>query len=105
MTLNAIASHAAKVLGQQLTLDAHVEWKHHVMVELRAWIATRKAQGATHMTMEEFRHVARNQPDTHKSWGAITTAAKNAGLLEFDSYVRAQSEKTHAHPVVRWRLV
>jgi len=102
--LSRSLSRAGKEYGQQLTLDAHVEWKHHVMVELRAWIDKRKAQGVTHMTMEEFRHVARNQPDTHKSWGAITTAAKNAGMLVFDGYVRAQSVKTHAHPVVRWRL-
>lgn len=105
MTLHAAASQAGKDFGQQLTIDANVEWKHHVMVELRSWIATRKAQGHTHMTMEEFRHVARNQPDTHKAWGAITTAAKNAGLIEHDGYVKAQSVRTHAHVVGRWRML
>jgi len=104
MMLSPSLAQAGKDYGQQLTLDANVEWKDHVMVELRAWIAKRKDQGATHMTMEEFRHVARNQPGTHKCWGAITTAAKNAGLLEFAGYVKAQSVKTHGHPVALWRL-
>lgn len=105
MTLNATLSEAAKAAGQQLTLDVHGEWKTLVLSELRAWLATRKASGATHMTMEEFRHVAVNQPVSHQSWGAITTAVKNLGLIEFDGYQRAASVKTHAHPVVRWRIV
>lgn len=103
--LSAAAARAGKDYGQQLTLDANVEWKHHVMVELRAWIATRRMQGATHMTMEEFRHVARNQPDSHKAWGAITTAARKAGLIEHESYVPATSVKTHGHPIGLWRFV
>lgn len=104
MTLNAANAQAAKDFGQQLTLDANVEWKHHVMVELRCWIDSRRAEGATHMTMEEFRHVARNQPESHKAWGALTSSARNAGMLEFDGYVKAQSVKTHSHPVARWRF-
>ncbi|KPU94719.1 hypothetical protein APR50_10585 [Variovorax paradoxus] len=103
--LSAARSEAAKLAGQQLTLDVNVEWKELVVVELRAWLATRKASGATHMTMEEFRHVAVNHPSSHQSWGAITTAVKNLGLIEFDGYQRAASEKTHSHPVVRWKIL
>lgn len=104
MTLNAAVSDRYKAFGQQLTIEANFDWKVDVMVELRAWIARRKAQGATHMTFEEFRHEARHQPDTHKAWGALATACKTAGMLEFDGYVKAQSAKTHSHPVARWRF-
>lgn len=105
MEFSAVQSLAAKLSGQQLTLDVNTEWKHNVMVELRAWLDRQKAAGHTHMTMEEFRAVARNQPSTHKAWGAMTTAAKHAGLIEFDGYVRALSVKTHSHPIGRWRIV
>lgn len=105
MTLNASLSSAAKAAGQQLTLDVNVAWTQHAITELKAWLVLRKEQGATHMTMEEFRHVAVHQPESHKCWGALTTIAKNLGLIEFDGYVRAQSVKTHAHPVINWRLV
>lgn len=105
MTLNASSAASAKSAGQQLTLDVNVAWKHSVVVELRSWLADRKAAGATHMTMEEFRHVAVNQPDSHKAWGALTGVARGLGLIVFDGFVRAQSVKTHAHPVGRWRIV
>lgn len=105
MTLNASLSSAAKAAGQQLTLDVNVAWTQYAITELKAWLALRKLQGATHMTMEEFRHVARQQPSTHKAWGALTTIAKNLGLIEFDGYVRAQSVKTHSHPIGRWKLL
>lgn len=105
MTLSAVQGVNAKLAGQQLTLDVNTEWKHNVMVELRAWLDHQKEAGNTHMTMEAFRSVARNQPSTHKAWGAMTTAAKHAGLIEFDGYVRALSVKTHSHPIGRWRIV
>lgn len=105
MTLNAALSSAGKAAGHQLTLDVNVEWKHAVLAEFKAWLATRKDRGATHMTMEEFRHVAVNQPLSHKAWGALATTAKGQGLIEFDGYVKAQSIKTHAHPIGRWRIV
>lgn len=94
----------AKAAGQQLTLEVNVAWTQHAITELKAWLVLRKEQGATHMTMEEFRHVAVHQPESHKCWGALTTMAKNLGLIEFDGYVRAQSIKTHAHPIGRWRI-
>lgn len=105
MTLNASLSSAAKSAGQQLTLDVHVAWTQHAIVELKTWLVQRKAAGSTHMTMEEFRHVTANQPESHKAWGALTTVAKNLGLIEHDGFVRAQSVKTHSHPIGRWRLL
>jgi len=104
-SMDDMAGLLAKSAGQQLTLDVNVAWAQHAIVELKAWLALRKQQGAAHMTMEEFRHVARHQPETHKAWGALTTSAKNLGLIAFDGYVRAQSVKTHAHPIGRWRIV
>lgn len=95
----------AKAAGQQLTLDVNVAWAQHAIVELKAWLANRKQAGVTHMTMEEFRHVAVHQPESHKAWGALTTVAKNMGLIAHDGYVRAQSVKTHAHPIGHWRIV
>ncbi|RUR69051.1 hypothetical protein EJP67_18495 [Variovorax guangxiensis] len=95
----------AKSVGQQLTLEANAAWTKRAAVELRSWLNSRKAAGATHMTMEEFRHVAQQQPESHKAWGALTTVAKNMGLIAHDGYVRAQSVKTHAHPIGLWRIV
>lgn len=105
MALNLSLSTDAKEAGQQQTLAGNEAWKHAVLVELVGWLATRKGRGATHMTMEEFRHEAVNQPLSHKAWGALTTTAKGLGLIEFDGYVRAQSVKTHSHPIGRWRIV
>lgn len=95
----------AKSVGQQLTLEANAAWTKRAAIELRSWLDSRKAAGATHMTMEEFRHVAQHQPESHKAWGALTTVAKNMGLIAHDGYVRAQSVKTHAHPIGLWRIV
>ena len=94
-----------KSIGQQLTLEANAAWTKRAAVELRSWLNSRKAAGATHMTMEEFRHVAVHQPESHKAWGALTTVAKNMGLIAHDGYVRAQSVKTHAHPIGCWKIL
>jgi hypothetical protein len=102
--MDDMAGLLAKSAGQQLTLDVNVAWTENAIVELKAWLATRKQAGGTHMTMEEFRQVAVNHPSSHKAWGALTTMAKNLGLIVFDGYVRAQSFKTHAHPVGSWRI-
>ena len=105
MTLHVATFQSAKDYGQQLTLDANVEWKHHIMAELRCWIERRKAMGYVTMTFEEFRHEALNHPASHKAWGALASMAKRAGLIEFDRYVKALSVKTHSHPIGLWRFV
>lgn len=103
--MDDMAGLSAKAAGQQLTLEANATWTQQAISELHAWLSLRKAAGATHMTMEEFRHAAANQPASHKAWGALAGVAKGLGLIAFDGFVRAQSVKTHAHPVGRWRIV
>jgi hypothetical protein len=113
MTLNAVASRAAKDRGQQLALDlAGTEWKESVLAELGAWCAVRRAQGHTDMTMEQFRAVAKASPPSHKCWGTVPAIACRAGILApmvhpDGSPVMgfAESVKTHRHPVRRWKLL
>lgn len=110
--LNATASRAGKQVGQQLALDMAGDWKADVLVELRAWLAVHRGQGNTTMTLEQFRAQAVNQPHSHKAWGALPAIACKAGLIEAilhddGSAVmrRAESVRTHAHPVRLWRIV
>lgn len=109
--LSAAASRAAKQVGQQLALDMAGDWKADVLVELRAWLAVHRGQGNTTMTLEQFRALAVNQPASHKAWGALPAIACKAGLIqpvlhEDGSAVmrRAESVRTHAHPVRLWRI-
>jgi hypothetical protein len=111
--LNAAASRAAKEHGQQLAIDfAGEDWKARVLVELRAWCATRRAQGHEEITMEQFRAVARNVPTSHKAWGTLPAIACKAGILAPMAHADgspvmrfAESVKTHRHPVRAWRLL
>jgi hypothetical protein len=109
--LDAVASRAAKDRGQQLSIMFDGEWSVAVMVELRAWLARRAAEGQDTFTFEQFRHDAISQPSSHKSWGSLPAIACRAGLIEPMNHpdgspvmVRAESVKTHSHPVRRWRL-
>lgn len=111
MTLNAEAARDAKTQGMQLALDWQGDWKDRALLELRGWLAIRKAQGHATMTFEQFRHEARNQPTTHKAWGGFAGAACKAGLVELERHpdgspkrVNAKSVKTHGHPVLLWRI-
>ena len=81
MTLNAVASRAAKDRGQQMSIMFDGEWTAAVLVELEAWIATRRAQGFTEMTFEQFRHDAVSQPHSFKAWGSLPRLACAAGLI------------------------
>jgi hypothetical protein len=113
MTLNAVASRAAKDRGQQLALDlAGEEWKTSVLVELRAWCAVRRAQGYEDMTMEQFRAEAKNHPASFRAWGPLPVIACRAGILAPMNHPDgspvmgfAESVKTHRHPVRRWKLL
>jgi hypothetical protein len=109
--LDATASQQAKADGLQLAIDFAPEWREAVLLELRGWIAIRKAQAHLTMTFEQFRHDARNQPDSHKAWGALPGVACRAGLIEPMRHPDgspvmkpAESVKTHGHPVRIWRL-
>lgn len=111
MTLDAAASQQAKAAGQQLSILFDGEWRAAVLVELRAWLAMHRAQGHTNFTLEQFRHDAIAQPQSHKSWGSLPSIACREGLiapmLHGDGSPvmrRAESVKTHAHPVRIWRI-
>jgi hypothetical protein len=111
MTLNATASRAAKDRGQQMSIMFDGEWTAAVLVELEAWIATRRAQGFTEMTFEQFRADAIAHPSSHKGWGALPAIACRAGLIapmnhpDGSPVMRAaESVKTHGHFVRVWRL-
>lgn len=102
--VSAAAGRRLKDEGQALTLAHAGDWKDKALAEFKTWCRARVAGGQITITMEEFRSEAKAQPPSHKSWGGFTTMAKNLGLIEFDTYVRSRSEKTHAHPVIRWRI-
>ena len=107
--LNATASRAAKDRGQQMSIMFDGEWTAAVLVELEAWIATRRAQGVTEMTFEQFRHAAVSQPHSFKAWGSLPRLACAAGLIapmvhaDGSPVMRAaESLKTHCHHVRVW---
>lgn len=109
--LDAHASAAAKDHGQQLALTFATEWREAVLMELRGWLAIHRAKGHSTMTFEQFRHEARNQPGSHKAWGALPAIACREGLIAPLTHTdgspvmrRAESEKTHAHPVRVWKV-
>jgi hypothetical protein len=109
--LDAVASQRAKATGQQLSIMFDGDWTAAVMVELRAWVATRRAQGHIVMTFEQFRHDAVAVPHSHKSWGSLPAIACRAGLIspmnhaDGSPVVRAaESVKTHGHFVRVWSL-
>ncbi|MCC2632156.1 MAG: hypothetical protein K0S48_42 [Ramlibacter sp.] len=109
--LDALASQAAKAQGQQLSIMFYGYWTAAVMVELRAWVAMRRAQGQTTMTFEQFRHDAVAVPHSHKSWGSLPAIACRAGLIAPMNHAdgspvmrAAESVKTHGHFVRVWSL-
>lgn len=110
--LNAQSSRAGKERGQQLALDLSGEWRERVLLELQGWIAIHKARGNTTMTMEQFRAEARNHPESPKAWGPLPAVACKAGLIAPLTHPdgspvmrRAESVKTHSHPVRVWSLL
>lgn len=112
MLLDAQASHAAKLHGQQVALDFSADWGDDVLGELATWCRDRKAQGFTEMTFEQFRAEARAQPKSSKAWGSLPRRALMRGLIAAKVHAdgspvmrAAESVKTHSHPVRVWRIV
>lgn len=110
--LNAAASQAGKRAGQQLSIMFDGEWAVAVLAELRTWLADRAAAGQRTITFEQFRHDAIAQPRSHKSWGSLPAIACRAGLIAPLTHPdgspvmrRAESVKTHSHPVRCWAIV
>jgi len=103
--LNAAQGQALKTAGMQLALDYSGDWQDEVIAELRAWIAKEKAMGMRTMTVEAFRAQAKAVPPSHKCWGNVPRMACKAGLIApTDTYQRAVSVATHAHPVKVWAI-
>lgn len=106
MALNPALSESLKHRGQQLTFDFAGDWPVLVLAELREWLAVQKASGVREMTIEQFRDVAVNQPNSSKCWGNLPKMALKAGLIRAtDRFVKASSVKTHSHPVKVWEIV
>jgi hypothetical protein len=113
MQLDATRSADLKADGMQRALDFAGDWHERVLLELRGWCAIERARGLSTMTVEQFRTASRNQPASHKAWGALPRLACAAGIIEpkfiagtdQQERVRAASPKTHAHEVKVWRIL
>jgi len=95
---------ALKERGQQLALfNAGEVWQDHAMAQLRRFAAQRGE-----FTMEQFRYEfltqGNDEPPSPNCWGALTTAAQRAGVIEHTGkYVKAVSARTRAHRVSVWK--
>jgi hypothetical protein len=95
-----------KEQGMQLAMDFSGEgWKERALELFREFCLELKAAGREYVRVEEFRAVA-PPPRTPKAWGAFSRAAMADGIIApTGQYEKAESAKTHAHPVLRWRIV
>jgi hypothetical protein len=111
--LDAVTSRQRKADGQQRALEFEGdEWIVRASEEFAKWLGEQKARGFKTITVEEFRAQAKNQPLSHKAWGALPRLLCKAGLIApaFGAdgerlYRRAAAPKTHAHPVAVWRVL
>lgn len=93
-----------KEQGQSLALEhAGERWQAHALEHLQRFVAGRREPFA----IEDFRSYALAnglpQPVTHKAWGAFPKVAAKRGLIRStDTYRKARSARTHAHPVLLW---
>lgn len=93
-----------KERGQDLALEHAGDcWQAQALAHLQQFVAGRQEPFA----IEDFRAyaVARGlpQPITHKAWGALPQFAARRGLIRStDTYRKARSARTHAHPVLLW---
>ena len=97
--------------GQKQALDhSGPVWMSKVMQTMRFWLVLRKARSESLFRFEEFRAYCEQfhdlVPQSHFAWGALPRVALCAGLIEFTGeYVKAESPKTHSHPVRVWRAI
>lgn len=98
-------------LGMRRALDrASIKWQAFILVKMRNYCKRRKRRGEAEFVTERFRAVSVSRkwppPPSPNSWGAITMAAKNAGIIKPTNRVRpAQSPKTHGHGIRVWLAV
>ena len=72
---------------------------------VKSFVAFLKLHGPS--TVEQFRYFWMSSgnaaPASHKAWGAMAMSAARQGLaVNTGRYVKAKSERTHAHPVPLW---
>ena len=97
--------------GQKQALDhSGSVWLSKVMDTMRFWLVLRKSRDEPLFRFEELRAYCEQFhdliPASHFAWGALPRVAVRAGLIEFtDKYVKAESPKTHSHPVKQWRAL
>jgi len=111
--LDAARGKALKLQGQQYSLDfAGGEWRDQMLDYARAWLAIEVARGMRTMTIECLRAACPHQPASHYAWGSAPRILKAHGLIVEDwaapdvqRTIRAESVKTHSHPVKVWRIV
>lgn len=88
--------------GIAATLEAEREaWRLEATTRLKAY-----AIQGREFTCEEFRSfwlaLGRPEPHSHHVWGALFMACARAGIIKQIGYRKAESAKTHAHPVGVW---
>lgn len=104
LALDFSRARALKDQGMAVALDhAGPTW-----VEIATEALTAFADTRGEFTTEEFRfHWLTHggvEPESHKAWGALTSAAAKRGLIQHTGrYRRALATKTHGHPVALWR--
>lgn len=108
LSLSLDRGRALKREGQQRAAEhAGSEWSAMILKALRLWLNVIKAQGRNEFRFEEFRATCTKamQPVSSKAWGALPRMAVRDGLImATGKYAQATSEKTHAHPVMVWRV-
>lgn len=97
-----------KELGQQLALSVDVAWKDQALHQLKIFCAERKAAGDHEFSVEEFKAWLQEKefapPHSHNSWGALTTAARRAGLIAVTGKCTlARAPSAHARLIGIWR--
>ncbi|MEN6641030.1 MAG: hypothetical protein ABFE08_01155 [Armatimonadia bacterium] len=94
-----------KEQGQDLALEhAGQDWQQQALEYLQQYVAIKRAEP---FAIEDFRAFAVTrglpQPATHKAWGAFPRLAVKRGLIRStETYRKARSPRTHAHPVLLW---
>jgi len=103
LALDIGTARAARDAGIQRAADRSRTWADDALQDFVAFVAR---QGEA--TMEQWRAswLARGGPSprSSKAYGALAARAAKSGLVvNTGRYVKAQSAKTHAHPVPLWR--
>lgn len=95
---------ALKEQGQDIALaHAGQDWQQQALDYLKDFVAGQTSPFA----IEDFRAWASASgmpmPATHKAWGALPGMAARRGIIRStDTYRRANSSRTRAHPVLLW---